>query len=214
MKPTLADRINQAIDVFQEQDARVPTGKGPVLTPARTYISPTDAYEDDIDFANPTHTFAPGHMRAQWAVSEQQQASVPVTNLTSSGNIQSAQLAAIQGGIPQNPQAPASPTWATVPQMSTTIRTKGPVMIAANVTVHSSQANDQVGFAIYRDGQQIGSHMNHTLPVGVPTMIQMNSMDNPPAGSHVYSLYWQAGTGTLTANSNERNFYAMNLSPF
>lgn len=215
MKPTLADRITAAIQANDIKTGLIPMGKGPVLTPARTYLSPTDSYEDQIGYDNPTVGLAPGQNRMSYQVYEQQLAHVPITNLTSSGNSQSNFPAAIQGGIPQNPVAPAT-IWATVPQMVTNIKaTGGPIMIQASVSVRSSVANDTAGFAIYRDGNLIGNHVNHTLPatVSAVSLVQLNSIDNPPSGYHVYALYWSPGSGTLVANSNQRNFYVMNMVP-
>jgi hypothetical protein len=214
MKPTLTDRINAAIAANDTQSGRIPMGQGPIQTPARTYLSPTDSYENQIGFTPETHGFAPGAMRGMWSVAEQQQASVPVTNLTSSGNTKSNALGAIQGGIAKNPIAPAS-TWAAVPSMITNLNVQGPVIIQANVSVLSSAANDTAAFAIYRDGQLIGNHLTHTLPAtaSAATLVQLSAMDNPPSGNHVYALYWSPGTGTLVAVSNQRNLYAINLTP-
>jgi|SRR5208282_4528208 len=211
---SLTDRINAAIKANDTQTGRVPMGAGPVLTPARTYISPTDSYEDEIGFDNPTHSLAPGSNRGMWAVNEQQQASVPVTVLTKSGNTTSNTLAAIQGGIPQNPKAIAT-SWAAVPQMIKNVAVTGPVMIQASVSVRSSAVNDTIAFAIYRDGQLIGNHLTHTTPAtaSASTLVQLSAMDNPPSGNHLYALYWSPGTGTLVANSNQRNLYAINLTP-
>ena len=211
---TLTDRINAAIKANDTTQGRVPMGAGPVLTPARTYISPTDSYENEIGFDNPTDSLSPGAMRGMWAVNEQQQASVPVTQLTASGNTKSNALAAIQGGIPQNPEAVAT-TWAAVPQMIQTVKVSGPIMIQASVSVRSSAVNDTVGFAIYRDGQLVGNHVTHTTPAtaSAATLVQLSAMDTPPSGNHVYALYWSPGTGTLVANSNQRNLYTINLTP-
>lgn len=213
-KPTLADRINSAIQENDTQRGRIPMGKGPIQHVARTYLSPTDSYDDEIGFVSDTHGFAPGHMRGMWSVADQQQASVPVTNLTSSGNIKSGTLAAIQGGIAKSPVAVAS-KWAAVPSMILNLNVEGPVMIHANASLLSSAANDTVGLAIYRDGQPIGNYVTHTLPAtaSAASLIQLSAMDTPTTGNHVYALYWSPGTGTLVANSNQRNLYAINLSP-
>lgn len=214
MKPSLADRINSAIAANDTKTGLIPMGQEPIQTPARTYLSPTDSYEDEIGFVSDTHGFAPGHFRGMWAVAEQQQASVPVTNLTSSGNTKSNTLAAIQGGIAQNPVAPAT-TWAVVPSMITNLNVQGPVFVTANISVRSGVANDTAGFAIYRDNQLIGNHVTQTLPASVSTacLVTLSAMDNPPSGNHVYALYWSPGTGTLVAVSNQRNLYAINLVP-
>jgi hypothetical protein len=81
--------------------------------------------------------------------------------------------------------------------------------------VSSSAANDTAGFALYRDGQLIGNHLTHTLPstASAASLVQLSAMDNPPSGNHTYALYWSPGTGTLTAVSNQRNLYAINLTP-
>jgi hypothetical protein len=211
-KPSLADRITAAIQANNTTQGRIPMGlQFPV---ARTYISPTDSYENELGPEHIAQGFSPGAMRGMWAVADQQQASVPVTAITSSGNTKSAALAAIQGGIKQNPVAPAA-TWAAVPQLITNLSVKGQVQIQANVSVLSSVANDTAGFAIYRDGLLIGNHVTHTLPAtaSAATLVQLTAMDNPPPGNHVYALYWSPGTGTLVANSNQRNLYAINLSP-
>jgi hypothetical protein len=208
----LVDRINAAIQANNTEQGKIPMG--PQFTPARTYFSPTDAYEDELGPDFPVHGTAPGHIRGMWAVADQQQASVPVTAITSSGNTKSAQLAAIQGGIAQNPQAPAA-TWAAVPSLITNLNAQGPVQIQANVSVRSSVANDTAGFAIYRDGRLIGNHLTHTLPAtaSAATLVQLTVMDNPPPGNHVYAMYWSPGSGTLVAVSNQRNLYAINLVP-
>ena len=189
-------------------------GQGPINSPARTYLSPTDSYEDEIGHIPETQNFAPGAMRGMWSVADQQQASVPVTAIRASGNTKSTFVAAVQGGLVKNPVAPAT-VWANVPQMITNLNVKGPVVITANVSVRSSAANDTAGFAIYRDGQIIGNHLTHTLPATASTacLVQLTAMDNPPLGPHIYALYWSPGTGTLVANSNQRNLYAVNLSP-
>lgn len=214
MKPSLTDRINAAIEANNVIDGRIPIGKGPVETPARTYISPADSYDDEIGQTKDSQDFWPGRMRTMWSVASQQNASVPVTVLTSSGNSQSNSLAAIQGGIPQNPVAPAT-QWASVPQMITNVAVTGPVMIVANASVRSSVANDTVAFAIYRDGQPIGNRLTATLPAtaSAAMMVQISVMDLAPKGNHLYAMYWSPGTGTLVANSNERNLYAINLIP-
>jgi hypothetical protein len=208
----LADRITAAIQANDTQSGRVPMGKGPQFQPARTYFSPTDSYEDNIGPDFGVHNFHQGSMRGMWSIAEQQQASVPVTAITKSGNTANNQLAAIQGGIPQNPQAPPG-AWSGIPQMVTSIRTTGPVLINGNVTLHSSVSNDSIGLAIYRDGQLVGNHTSHTMPAGLPENMQISITDNPPTGQHVYAMYWSPGSGTLTANSNERNFSVLNLSP-
>ena len=169
--PTLDNKISEALRVNNEQEKTVPVNKGPIVKPARTYLSPTDSYEDEIGPDSPLATFHPGARRSMWAVAEQQQASVPVTAITSSGNAQNAGLAAIQGGIAQNPVAPAT-TWAAVPSLIQNLRTAGgPVQIQANVSVRSSAANDTAGFAIYRDGQLIGNHVTHTFPATVSATV-------------------------------------------
>lgn len=210
----LSEIIQAAIETNETDQGKLPPNKAPVFVPERTYLSPTDVYEDEIGPDIPTHGFHPGRMRGMWAVNEQQQASVPVTAITSSGNTQSGALAAIQGGIAQNPVAPAS-QWAAVPALLTNLTVKGPVIIQANVSVRSSTANDTAGFAIYRDGQLIGNYVTQTLPAtaSATTLIQLTAMDNPPTGNHLYAMYWSPGAGTLVANSNQRNIYAINLSP-
>jgi hypothetical protein len=211
---TTADRITNAIEANNEMEGRVPIDQGPVLTPARTYLSPTDSYEDKIGFDNPTVSFAPGSRRGMWQVNDQQQASVPVTALTKSGVSSNNMLAAIQGGIPQNPRAPAT-QWAAVPQMILRVSVTGPVMLHANVSVRSSAANDSAAFALYRDGQLIGNHLTQTLPAtaSAACLVQLSAIDSPTTGPHIYAMYWSPGTGTLVANSNQRNLYAINLSP-
>jgi hypothetical protein len=99
--------------------------------------------------------------------------------------------------------------------MITNLRVTGPVQIMASASVQSSAASDTVGFAIYRDGKLIGNHLTHTLPAatGSASMVQLSAMDTPPSGLHVYALYWSPGTGTLVATSNQRNLYAINLTP-
>lgn len=213
-KPTLVDRITSAIQDNNEMEGRVPIGRGPIQTPARTYLSPTDSYEDEIGQPLELHGLAPGNMRGMWSVADQQQASVPITQLTKSGNTSSGQLAAIQGGIAMNPQAPVS-VWAAVPQLIVNVRATGPVMIHANASVLSSVANDTAGFAIYRDGALIGNHLTHTLPAtaSAASLVQLSTIDNPPSGLHFYSLQWSPGTGTLVATSNNRNLFAINLTP-
>ena len=213
MKPTLTDRINSAIAANDTENGKIPMGKGPEQIPARTYLSPTDSYEDEIGLSPITVSHSPGQMRGMWSVAEQQQASVPTTALklgNTSNNVQ----AAIQGGIPQNPKAVAS-VWAAVPQMILNLRVAGPVMLHANVSVKSSIAADVAGFALYRDGKLIGNHLTHALPVTASTasLVQLSAIDNPPAGNHLYALYWSPGAGTLVAHSNQRNLYAINLSP-
>lgn len=214
-QPSLVDRINAAIQANDTKTGLIPRGKAPQWNPARTYFSPTDSYDDEIGPENPFHGFAPGAQRGMWNIADQQQASVPVTAITSSGNTKSAQLAAIQGGIAQNPQA--ATTWAAVPSLIQNLTTAGgPVQIQANVTVRSSAANDTAGFAIYRDGHLIGNHVTHTISpatVSAATLVQLTAMDNPPPGNHVYAMYWSPGSGTLVAVSNQRNFYAINLTP-
>jgi hypothetical protein len=212
-KPTLADRINKAIATNDTKTGRIPMGKGPVETPARTYLSPTDSYEDEIGFDSGMETFSPGAIRGMWAVADQQQASVPTTALRV-GNTQSIRTTAVIGGIQQNPQAPAN-QWAHVPQMILNLPVKGPVLIHANVTVRSSVASDVIAFGIYRDGQPVGNFLTHTTPAtaSAVSLVQLSAMDNPPQGNHLYALYWSPGTGTLVANSNQRNLYAVNLSP-
>jgi hypothetical protein len=213
-KQSLTDRINSAIKANDTQTGRIPMGGGPVLTPARTYFSPADSYEDELGFSDPTHSLAPGATRGMWAVADQQQASVPVTVLTASGNSKSNARAQIQGGIPQNPKAVAT-TWAAMPQMIENISVTGPVMIVAQASVQSSAANDKASFAIYRDGQIIGNKVTQTTPatVSAACLVHLSAIDNPPSGNHVYALYWSPGTGTLTATSNQRNLYAINLTP-
>lgn len=204
--------IDSAIEANSVAESGVPIDKGPVITPARSYLSPTDSYEDEIGFVNPLVNFHPGSVRAMWAVADQQQASVPTTALRV-GNTKSGVLAAVQGGIAQNPQAPPS-VWGAVPSLILNINVKGPVLIQANTSVRSSVANDVAGFAIYRDGMLIGNHVTHTLPgTASPSLVQLSAMDNPSQGNHTYALYWSPGTGTLVANSNQRNLYAINLSP-
>lgn len=214
MAKSLVSRINDAIAANDTEQGRIPMGKGPQFMPARTYFSPTDSYEDEIGPDFPVHGLQNGAQRGMWSVLEQQQATVPVTAITSSGNSSSAALAAIQGGIAQNPVAPAT-QWAAVPSMITNLNVKGPVIIQANVSVKSSVANDTAAFAIYRDGQILGNHLSQTLPgtVAAASLVQLTAMDNPPSGNHVYALYWSPGTGTLVAVSNQRNLYAINLSP-
>ena len=212
--PSLTERINSAIKANDTKTGAIPMGKGPVLTPARTYISPTDSYEDELGFDNPTVGLAPGANRGMWQVYEQQINHIPVTQLPSSGNSSSNAISAIQGGIAQNPKAPPS-VWAAVPSMIQNVRVTGPIMVHANVSVRSSAANDQVAFALYRDGRLIGNHLVHTTPAtaSAATIVQLSTVDNPPSGNHLYALYWSPGTGTLIANSNQRNLYTVNLTP-
>lgn len=213
-KPSLTDRINSAIQANNTTEGLIPMGKGPIPTPARTYLSPTDSYEDEIGFDSGTNSFHGGSMRNMWALADQQNASVPVTVLKSSGNTKSSGLASIQGGLVLNPVAPAT-TWSSVPQLITNLTTKGPVLIQGGVSVRSSAATDSIGVAIYRDGNLIGNHVTHTTPstVSAVSLVNLSTMDNPPPGLHVYSLQWSPGTGTLTAHSNQRNLNVINLFP-
>lgn len=211
VKPTLVDRINSAIAANDTKTGLIPMGQGPKFPTARTYISPSDAYETEIGFNDPTSSLHPGVHRPMWQVYEQQQAHIPVTNLTRSGSVQNNEFQHIQGGIPQNPVAPAG--WNPIPQMSATVKTTGPVLILGSVSVDSSVANDTIGLAIYRDGKLIGNIQNHTLPGNLPSLKNLTAMDNPPPGYHIYAMYWQKGSGTLTAVNNFRNFYVTNLSP-
>jgi hypothetical protein len=211
-KVSLVDRINAAIQANDTKTGLIP--RGPIQHTARTYISPTDSYENQIGPDPATVNFSPGAMRGMWAVAEQQQASVPVTAITSSGNAQSASLAAIQGGIAQNPVAPAT-KWSAVPSLITNLSVKGPVIVTADVSVRSSVANDTAGFAIYRDGQLIGNHVTQTMPAtaSASVLVQLSAMDAPSIGLHTYAMFWSPGTGTLVANSNQRNLFAINLTP-
>jgi hypothetical protein len=214
-KPSLTDRINSAIEANDTQTGRIPMGKGPSeRAPVRTYLSPTDSYEDEIGPTAELQNFAPGAMRGMWSVADQQHANVPVTVLTSSGNSQSNAISAIQGGIAKNPVAPAT-AWSAVPSMIQNVRVSGPIMIQASVSVRSSVANDGIGVALYRDGRLIGNHLTQTTPatVSAACLVQLSALDNPPPGNHVYAMYWSPGTGTLVANSNQRNLYTMNLTP-
>jgi hypothetical protein len=212
-KQTLTDRIDAAISANNATEGRTPIGRAPIASPARGYFSPTDSYENQIGFDNPQTSFAPGALRGMWSVADQQQASVPTTALKV-GNTNSNQVAAIQGGIAKNPVAPAT-VWASVPQMIMNLQVRGPVVIAASVSVQSSVANDTIGCAIYRDGKLIGNHVTTTLPATASTamLVQLSSIDSPPQGLHVYAMYWSPGTGTLVATSNQRNLYGVNLSP-
>ncbi len=212
-KATLTDRISSAIEANNATEGRVPIGRSPIASPARSYFSPTDSYENEIGFSNPQTSFAPGSLRGMWSVADQQQASVPTTALKV-GNTNDNQIAAIKGGIAKNPVAPAT-QWASVPQMIMNLNVRGPVVIAASVSVQSSVANDTIGCAIYRDGMLIGNHVTTTLPATASTavLIQLSSMDSPPQGLHVYAMFWSPGTGTLVATSNQRNLYGVNLSP-
>jgi hypothetical protein len=210
---SLTDQINGAIAESQQNDSRIlNTWHQPPV--ARTYISPTDSYEDQLGYDSPTVNLAPGAMRGMWQVNDQQQASVPSTVNTVSGNTKSNASAAIQGGLRQNPVAPAS-AWAAVPQVITNLAVTGPVIIQANVSVHSTVASDKVGFAIYRDGQPIGNRLVHTTPASASasTIVQLSATDSPPNGNHLYALYWSPGTGTLVATSNYRNLNVINLTP-
>lgn len=213
--PSLADRINAAIAANDTKTGRIPMGKGPQTQQiARTYLSPADSYDDEIGPMSQAENFAPGGSRGMWQINDQQQANVPVTQLTKSGRTSGNAISAIQGGIAKNPKAPAS-TWAAVPSMLLNVNVTGPILLQANVSVHSSAANDTAGFAIYRDGQLIGNHLTHTLPAtaSAASLVQLSAMDNPPSGNHIYAMYWSPGTGTLTAVSNQRNLYVINLSP-
>lgn len=211
-KATLTDRIQQAIEKNDAQQDRVPLGKGPIFQPARSYLSPTDSYEDEIGPTTELHSFHPGGNRGMWAIADQQHASVPVTVLKSSGNTNNNFVAAIQGGIPQNPQAPAG-VWSAIPQMTASIKTKGPVMITAGVSVHSTVGNDTMMIAVYRDGNLIGNPYLHVLAAGAESLKNIVAMDDPPIGNHVYAIYWKPGSGTLTAVNNYRNLYVTNLTP-
>lgn len=212
-KPTLADRITAAIQANDAKSGAIPTGRGPQPIPARSYMTATDSYETQIGFDNPLMGNAPGSARPMFQVYEQQQAHIPVTNLRTSGGANSNAIAALQGGITQNPVAPAT-TWAVVPQMMLPVKATGPIHVIANVTVRSSSNNDDASFAIYRDGNLIGNKVTHLMAtVGSPTLVQVSLVDSPPIGQHIYALYWSPGTGTLTAHSNQRNMYLMNLTP-
>lgn len=202
--------------IFAKESAKqeiVSGGKVSVDPRARTYISPSDTYDSDIGYDSGLDTHSPGARRRMWYVAEQQNAHIPSTVLTSSGQTKSNVLAAIQGGIGQNPIA--ATTWSAMPSMQINMRTTGPVMVVANASVKSSAVSDTVAFAIYRDGLLIGNHVTHTLPSTASTsaLIQLTAMDNPPVGNHLYALYWSPGTGTLVATSNQRNLYAINLMP-
>ena len=212
-KPTLTDRIDEAIQNNNKADASVPKGLGPVDVPVRSYVSPSYTYDTELGFESTLQHLSPGAMRPMWFVKDQQQASVPVTALTSSGTSRNTQITAIQGGIAKSPRSSPS-GWAVVPQMNLGVKATNLVVVSASVSVRSTVAGDTASFALYRDGNLVGNHQTQSFPSSTTTaMIQMTLHDNPPPGYHSYALYWSPGTGILTAVSNQRNMYVTNLLP-
>ena len=104
--------------------------------------------------------------------------------------------------------------------MEASVIANGPVHLTATLSVQSNVANDSVQFAFYRQGQQLSQAFVHTTPSvnNTPSLVNLSMIDEQPIvrgfkSNLVYSLYWKAGTGALTATGVSRSMYLISLVP-
>jgi|SRR5579871_433002 len=199
---------------------RITSQQAPNVTPARSYASPMDVYEDEVGFDSPFSYLSTGTRRIMWQIPDIAITHTPLSSVLTSAS-QSAdftQAQIIGGGIPATTNAPAS-GWSVVPNMEATIIVNGPAQITASLIVQSNVANDTISFAVYRAGKQITpAYQQTTSNANTPTFVQISTVDNTllvhsPLNREVYQLYWKAGSGALTTTNNQRTFYVTNLVP-
>jgi hypothetical protein len=124
--------------------------------------------------------------------------------------------AAVQGSRNQVAQVGyCSDSWAAFGNQvrTTTINTSGgPVLVLGTYTGHSGANNWCAGAQLTRDGTQIYQTLDHHNTAAGFTGIQWDSpvifaIDKPPAGSHTYALYSQAGSANVFSSA----LYAIEL---
>jgi hypothetical protein len=220
MANTLRDILNSSIGSAIEQNNEtvaqdvLTAPKQPNPQPPRSYASPMDSYEDEVGYVSPFNHLAPGTMRPMWQIPDIALTHTSVSTLQSAGTQNSTQTAQIIGGVAGGVKAPVS-GWGYVPNMQLQVSSTGPLFLTASCPVQSTTNSDVVSFAFYRDGQQIGQIFSQTLSSSAnnPTTINLTTIDSPPNGNHIYSLQWQAGSGTLSSAGTARSLTSMNLTP-
>lgn len=221
MAQTLNQIVNAAIgtavadsNATQAKDQVSPAGQ-PNPQPPRSFASPMDSYEQDVGYDSPFGHFAPGARRAMWQIPDVALTHTPVNTLQSSGTPTSTQTNQIIGGVVGGVKAPAANKWGAVPNMQNSVVSTGPMILTATLSVQSTSATDSISFAFYRDAVQIGQIFTQTTSstANKQNLVNLSSIDVPPTGSHVYALYWRAGTGTLSTTGTARSFFAINLQP-
>ena len=219
LKDILEKVGSQAVATSASQQSRIGPQQSPVVMQPRGFASPQDVYDQDVGYETPFNHLSPGTMRGMWQVPDVALTHTPVNTLQSAGTPNSTQQAATAGGLVSNPSSPAA-GWNTVPNMQLQVTTNGPVHVIANLSVQSNVSSDVVSFALYRDGQQVGQSFTHTTSnaANSPSLVGVAMIDNPATAKsfltpHLYSLYWKAGSGLLTASKTQRSMYSVNLTP-
>jgi hypothetical protein len=216
LRDILSSSITSALESNNEQIAReqLPPFRQPNPQPPRSYASPMDSYENEVGYDSPFNHLAPGATRPMWQIPDIALTHTPVSTLVRAGIPNSTQTAQIVGGVMGGVVAPAS-GWAPVPNMQLRVSSTGPLVLTASCGVQSTSASDAIQFAFYRDGNQIGQIFTQTTSsvAGMAGTISLSTIDQPPTGSHIYALYWKAGSGTLSSTGTARSLFSMNLTP-
>jgi hypothetical protein len=192
-----------ATDKEQLNGSNVPNPVRP-----RSFTNPDDVYDDVVGFDHPHNFFQPGYFRPMWRIRPAAIVQNRITTVQSqagSGN-QSAPAQIYKQGAVTSPST-TSTALKAVPDMNLSINTTGAVQVGFQITATSTAA---ASYAIYRDGTRISPIFQES---GSPYTMSQTIVDNPPTGTHSYSLYWATTGGTVTATGKARSIYAINLKP-
>lgn len=197
--------LKKVTERLDANEAQVVT-KAPNAIPARSYPSPTVAYEDNA-FFDPPFVRQNVTSRAMWKINETavQQRRVTTTALPAASSA---------SGIAVSP-ATTNAALVAVPDMTIAVNATGAqVQISWNISASLSLNTATASFAVFRDGILIGQTQYANSPTNNQKFSASQTVvDKPALGIHAYSLYWATTAGTLTADGKNRSISGLVLRP-
>lgn len=159
------------------------------------------------DFINRTLDHVANGTRAAWDTTIQKAAAVD-----SSGNLL---LKNVAGPLATTSSpTTTSATFAVIPEMTSTITTKGnKITTIFTGTIANNTAATSGFIAVFADGVQISPSISFmSAIIGAESVISIVWLDSPSAASHTYDVRWKSnGTARLTAIGTSRTLQVVEL---